>query len=101
MRFPSTPRLPLGGRATIDVQQRVGKSLRTLPSDILGVAKRKLDLVNAAHSISDLAVPPGNRLERLKGKLKDLHSIRINDQWRIVFRWIQGNAHDVSIQDYH
>jgi proteic killer suppression protein len=64
-------------------------------------AKRRLELVNAAARLDDLSVPPSNRLERLRGKLKDFHSIRINDQWRIVFRWVNGDAHDVSIADYH
>jgi toxin HigB-1 len=64
-------------------------------------AKRRLELVHAAARLDDLVVPPSNRLERLRGKLKDFHSIRINDQWRIVFRWMDGDAHDVSIMDYH
>jgi toxin HigB-1 len=64
-------------------------------------AKRKLEAVNAASKLEDLSIPPGNRLERLKGDLKDFHSIRINDQWRIIFRWINGEPHDVKIVDYH
>jgi proteic killer suppression protein len=64
-------------------------------------AKRKLELVNAAARLEDLMVPPSNRLERLRGKLKEFYAIRINDQWRIIFRWIDGEAHDVSIVDYH
>ena len=78
-----------------------GKSIRRIPSDIREVAVRKLDLVNAAHELQDLRVPPGNRLEALKGELRGKHSIRINDQWRIVFRWESGDAHDVEIEDYH
>ena len=65
------------------------------------MAARKLDLINAAHVLDDLKVPPGNRLEALKGDLKGKHSIRINGQWRIVFRWADGNAHEVAITDYH
>jgi toxin HigB-1 len=65
------------------------------------VAKRKLEAVNAASRLDDLTIPPSNRLEKLKGNLKDLHSIRINDQWRIVFKWINGEAHEVRIVDYH
>ena len=64
-------------------------------------AKRKLEAVNAASRLEDLSVPPSNRLERLRGKLKGYHSIRINDQWRIIFRWLEGEPHDVRIVDYH
>jgi len=78
-----------------------GKAIRRIPSDIRSVARRKLDMINAAHALNDLRVPPGNRLESLKGELKGKHSIRINDQWRVVFRWENGDAHDVEIDDYH
>lgn len=78
-----------------------GKAIRRIPSDIRSVAVRKLDLLNAAHELQDLRVPPGNRLEALKGDLPRKHSIRINDQWRIVFRWKDGDAHEVDIDDYH
>ncbi len=78
-----------------------GKTIRGIPSDIRSVATRKLDMVNAAQELQDLRVPPGNRLEALKGELKGKHSIRINDQWRVVFRWENGDAHDVEIDDYH
>jgi len=64
-------------------------------------AKRKLEAINAAGSLEDLKVPPANRLEKLKGNLKDFYSIRINDQWRVIFRWVNGEAHDVRIVDYH
>jgi len=64
-------------------------------------AKRKLEAVNAAFRLEDLAIPPSNRLEKLKGGLKAFHAIRINDQWRIIFKWIDGHAHAVSIVDYH
>ena len=64
-------------------------------------AKRKLEAVNAAGRLEDLAVPPSNRLERLKGRLMEFYSIRINDQWRIIFRWIDGEPHEVRIVDYH
>ena len=64
-------------------------------------AKRKLEAINAASRLSDLAIPPANRLEKLKGALKDFHSIRINDQWRVVFRWLDGEAFEVRILDYH
>lgn len=78
-----------------------GKSIRSLPSDIQAVAIRKLDQLNAAVELRDLRAPPGNRLELLKGKLRGKHSIRINDQWRIVFLWESGDAHEVEIVDYH
>jgi proteic killer suppression protein len=64
-------------------------------------AKRKLEALHAAARLDDLRVPPSNRLEKLKGDRKAFHSIRINDQWRIVFRWLDGHAHDVAIVDYH
>jgi toxin HigB-1 len=64
-------------------------------------AKRKLEAVNAACRLTDLSVPPSNHLERLQGAWKDFHSIRINDQWGVVFRWIDGDAYDVRIVDYH
>lgn len=68
---------------------------------IARAAKRKLEAVNAASRLEDLSIPPGNRLEKLKGDLKDFHSIRINDQWRIIFRWVNGEPYDVKIVDYH
>jgi proteic killer suppression protein len=64
-------------------------------------AKRKLESLHAAARLEDLRVPPSNRLEKLRGGHKGFHSIRINDQWRIVFRWVGPNAHEVSIVDYH
>lgn len=75
-----------------------------LVSDFQGIArpaKRKLELVNAAARLEDLRVPPANRLERLRGDLKDFYSIRVNDQWRVIFRWIDGDAYDVRVVDYH
>jgi len=65
------------------------------------VARRKLLYLHDAAELTDLRVPPGNRLEALKGKMKGFFSIRINDQWRVVFRWQGGNAYDVQILDYH
>ena len=64
-------------------------------------ARRKLLYLHRARTIQDLSVPPGNRLEALRGNRKGQHSIRINDQWRICFRWKDGDAHDVEIVDYH
>jgi proteic killer suppression protein len=67
----------------------------------LSIALRKLDQLNAAAGLTDIAVPPGNRLELLKGSRKGQHSIRINDQWRICFRWESDGVYDVEIVDYH
>jgi proteic killer suppression protein len=64
-------------------------------------AKRKLEALHAAVRLDDLRVPPSNHLEKLKGHLKAFYSIHVNDQWRIIFRWIDGHAHDVAIVDYH
>ncbi len=64
-------------------------------------AKRKLEAINAASRLTDLIVPPSNRLEKLRGNLIGFHSIRINDQWRVVFRWLDGEPHEVRIIDYH
>lgn len=65
------------------------------------VAARKLDMLEFADQLSDLASPPGNRLEALKGDLGGYHSIRVNDQWRVVFRWMESGPTDVDIRDYH
>lgn len=78
-----------------------GVTSRRLPSAIQAVARRKLRMLNAAASLDDLRVPPANRLEALKGNRKGQFSIRINDQWRICFRWDDGDVHDVEIVDYH
>jgi len=78
-----------------------GSTSRRLPQDIQAVARRKLRMLNNAHGLDDLRIPPANRLEALKGKRKGQHSIRINDQWRICFVWADGNANNVEIVDYH
>ena len=64
-------------------------------------AKRKLEAVNAASRLEDLLTPPSNRLEKLKGDLNDFYSIRINEQWRVIFKWHDGEPHEVRIVDYH
>ena len=74
---------------------------RRLPASLQRVALRKLQMLNAAAALSDLMVPPGNRLERLRGDRLGQHSIRINDQYRVCFEWREGNAHSVEITDYH
>lgn len=78
-----------------------GRRSRKLPSDIQVVALRKLRLLNQARVLGDLRVPPGNRLEALKGNRVGQHSMRINDQWRICFVWSEGGPSDVEIVDYH
>jgi toxin HigB-1 len=77
------------------------KAARKIPKSIWGVASRKLDLLNAAQNINDLRVPPGNRLELLKGKWGGYHSIRVNDQFRVVFHWSDASPKDVCVTDYH
>lgn len=77
-----------------------GKS-KEIPSEIQRTALRKLLILEAAHSHQDLRNPPGNRLEKLSGNLEGFYSIRINDQWRIIFKFEDGNAFDVYIDDYH
>jgi len=74
---------------------------KKLPNDIQRTALRKLRMLNRAKTLGDLLVPPGNRLEPLHGDRKGQHSIRINDQWRICFKWHNNNAYDVEIVDYH
>jgi proteic killer suppression protein len=78
-----------------------GERSRRLPTDIQAAALRKLRLINAAKRLDDLKVPPGNRLEGLKGNRAGQWSIRISSQWRICFRWRDGGAEDVEIVDYH
>ena len=74
---------------------------KRLPQSIQQIARRKLRMLNNARSLNDLRVPPANRLEALRGKRKGQHSIRINDQWRICFVWMHGDAVNVEIVDYH
>jgi proteic killer suppression protein len=74
---------------------------RKLPHDVQRVARRKLEILDAAETLEDLRIPPANRLEKLHGKRAGQHSIRINDQWRLCFTWRETNAHDVEIVDYH
>ncbi len=75
--------------------------LRKVPPDVIRSAQRKLAMVDAAEELTDLRVPPSNRLEALKGTLKGYHSLRVNDQWRIIFRWDREGAHEVLFADYH
>jgi len=75
--------------------------VKRLPREVTVVAQRKMYRIHTAGQLEDLTVPPGNRLERLRGDRNGQHSIRINDQWRICFRWEDGHAYDVEIVDYH
>ncbi|HUT44125.1 MAG TPA: type II toxin-antitoxin system RelE/ParE family toxin [Desulfobacterales bacterium] len=72
-----------------------------MPENIQNIARKKLIVLDAATEINDLKAPPGNRLEALKGARKGQHSIRINNQWRICFKWKDGDSYDVEITDYH
>ncbi len=91
-----------GDKATEDIWNGDNTpAARQIPRETWKTAQRKLDMIHAAHQRIDLQIPPGNRLEKLKGKLGDFHSVRINDQYRIIFKWTQGAAERVEITDYH
>lgn len=91
-----------GDEATADLfHGHESKRLRQWDLAVRRAAFRKLDMLNYPAKLSDMQVPPGNRLEALKGKLAGHHSVRVNDQWRIVFRWKDGAAHEVKLTDYH
>lgn len=78
-----------------------GDRVKRLPTEIQETGRRKLRMLNNSQNLTDLQVPPSNKLEKLKGNLRAFYSIRINDQWRIVFKWSAGNASEVEIVDYH
>jgi len=78
-----------------------GERVKSIPQEIQQIGRRKLRMLNNSQSIIELKIPPSNRLEKLSGKLKNFYSIRINDQWRIVFKWEGNNAKEVEILDYH
>lgn len=78
-----------------------GIRVKGLPGEIQEIGRRKLRMLNNSTNLVDLKVPPSNRLEKLSGRMKEFYSIRINDQWRITFRWQSGNAFEVEILDYH
>lgn len=78
-----------------------GEWVKSFSTDIQEITRRKLRMLNSSIDIKDLMIPPSNRLEKLKGRLKDFYSIRVNDQWRIIFRWENGNAYNVELIDYH
>jgi len=78
-----------------------GERVSKIPIEIQQIGRRKLRMLNSSQNIGDLNIPPSNRLEKLSGKLKDYYSIRINDQWRIIFKWENNHAKEVEILDYH
>lgn len=82
-------------------EDRQTKATRRFPGELRRAARRKLAYLHEAAELNDLQAPPGNRLERLKGDYKGFHSIRVNDQWRVIFKWIDGNAYEVAIVDDH
>ena len=91
-----------GDNTTADLfHGRQTSRVRRIPHDIQRRTLNKLDVLNAANQLVDLRSPPGNRLELLQGEWQGFHSIRVNNQWRIVFRWLNGEAHDVELVDYH
>jgi len=91
-----------GDAATKDVfDGRRSRRARGFPEGLIPTARRKLDMLNAASRLEDLRTPPGNRLEALRGNLKGRHSVRVSDQWRLVFRWTEGGPADVTLTDYH
>ena len=91
-----------GDKSTEDLYHgRAIKRARRIPEDVHPAVLRKLDMLNAAEELKDLRSPPGNRLKRLGGDLSEFHSIRVSDQWRVVFRWADGGVHDARVTDYH
>ncbi|MBI2901187.1 MAG: type II toxin-antitoxin system RelE/ParE family toxin [Planctomycetes bacterium] len=91
-----------GDAATEDLYHgRPTARVRRFPPDVRTAASRKLDMLEAAARLDDLRMPPGNRLEALRGNRTGFHSIRVDKQWRLVFRWHDNAAHDVSLVDYH
>ena len=78
-----------------------GDRVKNLSPEIQQIGRRKLRMLNNSQELMDLKIPPSNMLEKLSGKMKDFYSIRINDQWRIIFKWGDGNASEVIIMDYH
>jgi len=82
-------------------RQRNTRAARRIPTVLWRVVQRKLELIDAAGRLEDLAIPAGNRLERLKGDQARRHSIRVNQQYRVTFRWENGHAYEVRVEDYH
>jgi proteic killer suppression protein len=91
--------LSFGGKETEKIWE--GERVKKIPLEIQEAGRRKLRMLNNSTNMTDLKVPPSNRLEKLSGNMKEFYSIRINDQWRIIFKWINNNALEVEILDYH
>ncbi len=91
-----------GDETTVDLfRERNTRAARRIPSDLWRIVQRKLKALDVAARLEDLTIPAGNRLERLKGRQASLHSIRVNDEYRVTFRWEDGNAYEVRVEDYH
>ena len=82
-------------------RERNTRAARSVPRELWPVVRRKLKMLDVAAQLEDLAVPPGNRLERLKGKLADRYSVRVNDQYRVTFLWKHGHVYELRVEDYH
>jgi proteic killer suppression protein len=78
-----------------------GERIKSLSIELQEIARRKLRMLNSSQSLTDLTIPPSNRLEKLSGDLKEYYSIRVNNQWRIIFKWNEGNSENVKLIDYH
>jgi proteic killer suppression protein len=91
--------LSFGSKETENVWN--GDRVKKLPNDVQEAGRRKFRMLNNSQNIADLTIPPSNKLEKLKGKWKEFYSIRINNQWRIIFKWVSNNAFEVEIIDYH
>ena len=91
-----------GNRLAEDLfYDRRTRAIRAFPNELVRAARRKILVLHDAAELADLRAPPGNRLDALRGRWHGYHSIRINDQWRIVFKWNLGHAHEVAVVDYH
>lgn len=82
-------------------EDKNSKEVRSFPNELHKAARRKILYLHEAAELTDLKIPPGNKLEALKGNRAGFHSVRINDQWRVIFKWNNGNIEDVSVEDYH
>jgi proteic killer suppression protein len=91
--------LSFGNKNTENIWQ--GLFVRNLPEEVQKIGRRKLRMLNNSQNLKDISIPPSNRLEKMKGIFSDYYSIRINDQWRIMFKWSENNTEDVFIIDYH
>ena len=91
--------LSFGSRDTLKIWD--GERVKKIPNEIQEIGRRKLRMLNNSQNLADLQIPPSNKLEKIKGNLKEFYSIRINNQWRLIFKWHNGNASNVEIIDYH